>query len=164
MPDKPLITAGQLQKDLAFSDVNLGDAMMNQAGMFAHYAVLSAQALERFEKAKMITEITESKASQRLREEMLAEGGKVVEKKVESELGQQKDVMKARKAQVEAKAMSDLARNALEAFKQRRDMLVQVGVSMREELKGEARVAAKVAERQARREGVEATMTDGSTE
>ena len=33
--------------------------------------------------------------------------------------------------------IADLAKNALEAFKQRKDMLVQIGVALREEAKGE---------------------------
>ena len=156
MPRKvdPIIDPAQLQKDLAFSEVDLSSAFMQQAGLFAHYAMFSAKASKQVDDLKMMAEITTAQNYRKVREELEAAEEKITDKRLEQELAVCKAVLEARKAVNEAKMIADLAKSALEAFKQRRDMLVQSGVAAREELKGEARVIAKNSEREARNEAL----------
>jgi hypothetical protein len=41
---------------------------------------------------------------------------------------------------IDAKGKADLAKNVLESFRHKRDMLIQVGADMREEFKGQMRM------------------------
>jgi predicted CoA-binding protein len=67
-------------------------------------------------------------------------GSKITEKSVEAEVKLHPEYIKVVVAYNEADAMLDMIKAALEAFKQRRDMLIQLGASQREEMKGELRM------------------------
>jgi hypothetical protein len=157
---KTLIDAEQLKADLQFSDVDMNSAFMAQASLFAHYAVISAQANKQVDDIKMMLEVKEALVSQKLRDEATAAGEKVVETKIASQLHTKKEIVELRKTLNEAKLIADLARSSLEAFRHKRDCMIQVGVAVREELKGEARVLMESADREGRREKARALATN----
>lgn len=136
----------QMKKDVAFSDVNLDDAMMNQASLYAYYATLAAQAQRTVDRLKIQVDIVESKTHDRITSELRDAGEKVVETAVAKMIQRDPDFVTAQVKLADAKMDAFVAKEALEAFKQRRDMLVQIGVRAREEMKGELRIAAATVE------------------
>ncbi|CCG43332.1 hypothetical protein [Magnetospirillum molischianum] len=151
-PKKPLLDAEQLQKDLAFSDHDISAAMMRQASLFAHYAVIAAQAQKRYDTAKLAADIVESRVDKRLRDEYAQAGAKITEAALGKEILRDREYVEAQKKVNDARMIADLAKNALEAFKQRKDMLVQIGVALREEAKGELFLKGPAAREEAQRD------------
>jgi hypothetical protein len=143
---KKLINPTQLQDDLAFSDVNLSSAMMGQASLFAHYAQISADATGQVDKAKQMRDIIIAKVDKTIRDKYATEGKKVTEKLIEKEVDLHPEVVAMKHKVNEASMVADLAKNALEAFKQRKDMLIQIGVALREEMKGSVSVKGPAAD------------------
>jgi hypothetical protein len=135
----------ELQKDLAFSNADLTSAMMNQAGLFARYAAIAARLQKVADTKELIVEITEAKVDKAIRDAAAKAGEKVTEASLAKSIRLNTDYVKAVQAYNNARMNADLAKNALEAFKQRRDMLVQIGVAAREEMKGELFVKAREA-------------------
>jgi len=140
---KTFFTPEELKADLAFSDADLHTAMMKQAPLFAHYASIAARAQKQADDMKMILEITEGKVDKDLRNQAAAAGEKITEASLSKALVRSSKYVEALRRYNDARMIADLARNALEAFKQRRDMLVQIGVTQREEMKGDLLIKAR---------------------
>lgn len=145
-----VIKPQELSDDTAFDPDNIDDEMMRQAGLYAHYAVKASQAAEAADNAKIKRDITESKIDMEIRDNAAEEGTKLTEGKITAMVKTDVRWVKASKYYNAAKATAELGKYALEAFKQKRDMLVQIGVSMREEMKGEVRVKTAQAVEEAR--------------
>lgn len=145
MTVEAFVDAEKLASDIRFSEVDLDNAMMEQASFYAYYAAQAAKAGLQVDNLKNRLEITEAIVAKKMRDDAAASGAKITEKQIESEVPLNKTVRDLKSAYNEAKAIHALAIQALEAFKQRRDMLIQMGVARREEIKGEARVAVATA-------------------
>ena len=140
------------QDDLDIDSHDLNHAFMRQASLFAYYAAIHVKTMRREARAKLLLEIEEAKVAKAVRDKMLADGTKTTEKQIEQEVSRTASYIKAVNALNEAKANTALASSAVEAFRQRRDMLIQLGANQREELKGEVRVVAHDRLRQELRE------------
>lgn len=139
---RDFIDADRLREDLAFSDANLSDAMMRQAALFSHYGVLAAQASRQVDVVKLLLENTEAAIYNMLRGRAAAQGEKTTEVQLEKAVSRADRVVAMKKALIEAKQVEANAKTAMEAFRHKRDMLVQVGLISREELKGDLRMSA----------------------
>lgn len=137
------IDAAQLRRDLAFSPVDLTSAMIDQSSMFAHYGVLAAQASRQVDVVKLLLENTEAVVYKLIRDDMATKGEKVTEALLEKLVARHPRVISMKKALNEAKRVEAIGKTAVEAFRHRRDMLVQQGLISREEMKGEIRIAEK---------------------
>lgn len=146
---KSYVDAEQLQKDLSYSDADLTSAMMRQPSLIAHYGNLHADASRQTEVVKMLLENTEAAVYRKIREDMTAAGDKFTEAVLEKAVTRHPSVVKIRKGLIEARKIEQIAKNAVEAFRHRRDMLIQIGLMQREELKGEVRINAASARDQA---------------
>jgi hypothetical protein len=131
----------RFHRDVAIDGNDLNRGFLEHAGLFAYYASAHVKAMRAEGQAKIRVELTESKVGKALREKALADGTKMTEKQLEELVSLDAEVIKARLAYVNAKATTQLAQHAVEAFRQRRDMLIQIGASAREELKGDVRAA-----------------------
>jgi hypothetical protein len=136
----PTIDLDQFQKDVEIGG-DLDQGFRKQAGLFAHYAVQHYRAVRQEASAKILMEVTEAQVDKELRDDAIGDdtkpAKKITDKSVEASIARDIRYVKAQRAYNEAKALASLANNALEAFKQRRDMLIQLGASEREEMKGE---------------------------
>ena len=150
---RDFIDAAELKRDLAYSPNNLTDAMMQQASMFSHYGVLAAEAAKQTDVVKMLLENTEAAVSKLIRDEIAAAGDKVTEPAVAARIARHPRVVAMKKAVNEAKRVESIGKTAVEAFRHRRDMLVQQGLISREEMKGEL----SIRERNAREDAIEAS-------
>jgi hypothetical protein len=148
---RDFIDAKQLRQDLAYSPNNLTDAMINQASLFSYYGVLAADAAKQVDVVKMLLENTEAAVSQIVRDEAASAGEKVTEGGVATKIARHPRVISMKKALNEAKRVEAIGKTAVESFRHRRDMLVQLGLISREEMKGEL----SIREKSAREEAVE---------
>lgn len=143
------IDAAQLRRDLSYSPNNLTDAMITQASMFAHYGVLAADASRQVDVVKMLLENTEAAVSQIIRDEAALAGEKTTEGGIAAKIARHPRVISMKKALNEARRVEAIGKTAVESFRHRRDMLVQLGLIQREELKGELTIREKSAREEA---------------
>lgn len=135
------VNAEQFMKDVNFSDSDLTDAMMQQASLFAFYATQNAKAQFQLNNQKMLLDYLESKIDNEIRAQAIADKEKITEKKIEAQIKADRRYLSRLTKLNEARMAADLAKDSLEAFKHRRDMLIQLGAAQREEMKGELRMS-----------------------
>jgi hypothetical protein len=138
-----LVDPVELQNDIRFSAENLDDAMMQQASMAVHYGQLAATASKQLDDLKLVLEVTEAKVDRHIRdsvaEEAVDDAGKkkLTEAQIAKQIATHENIIAIKKAINEAKQIEAEAKTAVEAFRQRRDMLVQMGAGDRLERQGE---------------------------
>lgn len=132
MTDLP--TAAEVLDDIRFSEVELDDNMIRQPALVAHYGRLVAEAQFNMDTAKQKLEIAESKAATSMRDEAAAEGRKISETQINSELPTVSAVAKARVAYNRAKSDFEAMKVALEALRHKKDMMIQLAVNRRSEM------------------------------
>lgn len=137
------VDGAELRRDLAYSTADLSSAMQDQAAMFADYGVRAAKASMQVDKMKLLLDNTEAEISRRERDAKTLKGEKVTEPQLAAIVTRHPRVVAAKRALNEAKQIESVAKTAVEAFRHRRDMLVQQGLISREEMKGELAVAVK---------------------
>lgn len=133
----------QFHDDVAIDRNKLSDAFANQASLFAAYAEYNFAAMSKEMRAKVTLDLIIANNDKRIREEAIAAGTKITEKVIEAELDRSPEVVKAKLAHNDAKGMAAFVHLSLDAFKQRRDMLIQLGADGREEMKGDLRMRAQ---------------------
>jgi hypothetical protein len=127
----------KLKEDLGYSLVDLSGAQAEQAQLFAHYGIQAAKAARQVDNVKLLLENTEAAVYRVLRDKMVASGEKVTEALLDKLVTRHERVTIVKKALNEAKQIEAIAKTAVEAFRHRKDMLVQHGATEREEMKGE---------------------------
>jgi hypothetical protein len=135
------IDAKQLKIDMSFSPSDLTAAMMTQASLFAHYGVQLSKASRQVDDIKMLLEINEAKVYRALRDKAAADGVKMTEAQLEKMVQTESRIIVIKKALNEARQIEANAKTAVEAFRHRRDMLVQQGFISVQELKGEVSIS-----------------------
>lgn len=136
----------QLREDVSINDADLDGCMTEQASLYAHYASLYSKAAYDANRAKVRSDIARAKAYKELRNRFIAKGTKYTEALLESEVTLHPDYIEAQEVYNKYKWAEMMAKEALEALKQRRDMLVQKGKSTLEERKGELYLKGKINE------------------
>ncbi|MBA8881773.1 hypothetical protein [Phyllobacterium myrsinacearum] len=142
---KNFIDTAQMKRDLAYSPADLSNAMMQQASLFAHYGVIAAQASRQVDTVKLLLESTEAAVYRRERETALQDGEKPTVADLDKRVARNGRVVNMKKALIEAKQIEANAKTATEAFRHRRDMLIQSGSTEREEMKGELAISVRTA-------------------
>lgn len=137
---KTFINIKKMKEDLAFTDADLSDGFMNQAALFAHYAHRAHQAALQVDRFKHTVEILEARLDRAIRDEAAEAGRKVTEKAIEAAIKCDDRHINAVKRLNEAKMIAGLCKDAAEAFRHRRDMLIQMGADIRQEKSGELRM------------------------
>lgn len=158
---RDFVDAAQLKRDLAYSTNDLSQAMMDQSALFSHYGVLAADASRQVDVIKLLLENTEAavyqieraaanqiaadQAAEALATKSKAPIEKVTEAMLEKKIARHPRVIAMKKALNEAKRIEATGKIAVESFRHRRDMLVQMGLISREEMKGDLRIAERSA-------------------
>ena len=140
---KPIIDAAQLKRDVTFSMVDLSKAMIEQASLYVHYAMLVAQASRQVDNLELKLEATESQVGKQIRNQAAISGEKLTEGAIAGQVRLHPTVIAHRIAYNEAKQIETLCKGAVKAFEQRRDMLIQMGASERKDRDGELRTMAR---------------------
>ena len=140
-----MTSAVDLLKDTSINSHDIDDDMRRQSGLFSHYAAECAKAQLNMDNLKLKRDVTIAKIDHEIRDIAVEDGGKyegvkLTEKVVESAINRDIRWVTVQKQYNEAKSTFELFKGALEALKQKRDMLVQLGINAREEYKGEMRI------------------------
>lgn len=151
---KRYIDPEKLSQDLAINEFNLDLSMMNQAGHFAYYAHLAAQAELQLSKFEQLEEIIVAQADKKIRNEAAVSGTKMTEAQVKAAIILEPKTIAIKKAVNEARMVASMCKSAADSFRHRRDMLIQKSFNSREERKGELRTYEQ-ASRDARNSRVE---------
>lgn len=157
-----LIDARQLAADVNFSATDLDGAMVGQAALFLNYGMIAARAEKQMDDIKIRLDLREAEIDKEIRDRAANDGGKVTESGIMKEIDRHPSIVTLKKIYNEAKMMVKISGVAMESFRHRKDMIVQLGATSREELKGELRMnAAKNMEddRQARMKRVMENMS-----
>lgn len=125
-----------IQRDLAFNTSNMDKAFTSQAGLYFRYGELSARVTRSYEDMKLKIGILESKIYTELRASMENEKKKPTEALLEKNIKLDPRYQKAMVKLNNLRHLASIAKETLEAFKQKRDMLIQKGADIREEMKG----------------------------
>lgn len=137
-----------LKQVLRYSTNDMTSAYMEQAGHLADYGVLLANATRQHNQVKLLLEVEEGKIDKIIREEAAGAGEKISEAQIEKRLNRHPNIIRIKRAMIEARHVEDLAKTALKALDQKRDMLIQQGATERKEMDGEVRISARNAREQ----------------
>tara|TARA_R110000851_G_scaffold59347_8_gene137376 strand:- start:1738 stop:2241 length:504 start_codon:yes stop_codon:yes gene_type:complete len=129
-------SAEEVASDVSFTEAQLDDNMIQQPALVAHYGRLLAEAQYDADTNKQMMEIAESKAANKLREAANDEGRKITESLINSTLPTVKAVAVAREKFNRSKSDHEVMKTTFEAFRQKKDMMVQIGVNRRAEIEG----------------------------
>jgi len=130
----------KFRDEIRISSTNIDDAMMQQSGLRAFYQEQAAQAEAQHARLKLRAEIVEAALYKKHRKALLDAGEKATEKMVEAEVLLDPEYVAAKNRVIEAETIAATRRAAVDALKDRKDMLVQIGADRREEGKGALRV------------------------
>ena len=147
-----LIDVSKFEKDVDINPTDINTSFIKQASLFAYYASLHFKATQQASNAKINRDVTKSKVDAEIREKNEEENRLALENdpkaKTKSLTVDAIDALKMRDPRVitavknynDSEAILSYLGNVLEAFKQRRDMLISLGATVREEMKGDLRM------------------------
>lgn len=142
---KQFVDADTLRADLSYSTADLTGAMVTQASLLVHYGVLLAKASRQVDELKMLLETAEAKVYRKLRDAAVKaakEGGdKPTEAMLAKQVAADDYIISVNIALNEARQVEAIAKTAVEGFRHRKDMLIQLGLMAREEIKGEVSIS-----------------------
>lgn len=153
-PLKYFMNPAKFEEDQQINPLNLDEMFMTQAGHFAYYGTLSAKANKQASNMKMMMEIKEAELAREHRDNLNDTHAKVTEAMINSAVITDPRYKRITMLYHEAVEISENLKTVVEAFRQRRDMLVQMGAMQREELKGDLVMKSKEARESDLRERV----------
>lgn len=123
----PFINPTELKSDLQFDPSDLDNAMLNQAALYGHYAIMAAKASLQRDQMETRLDIIKATLSKKVRIALEASAkGRVTEAMVEQEVNRHRTYVSAKSALDEADSIAKLLQSTLKAMEMRRDMLVQL--------------------------------------
>lgn len=137
---KRFVNAAQVKADLAINPSDVSNAMLEHASRFIEYGTYLSQASKQVNDLTMVFEAAEGRIYKRIRNEFATAGDKITEAQLEKLVRVDGTVIGYRRLLNEAKQVESLAKSAVDAFRQRKDMLVSYGMMQREEMKGEVSI------------------------
>ena len=137
---KEFINPAQLKAELAFKESEINQALMEHPAKFGYYAMLYYESERQTLKLKQILEITEAKVDGEIRAQYEGAGKPPTEAQIKSKIVRHTEVIAAQRAYNKAKTIQQLCKHAVDAFRHRKDMLIQVSFNRRAEIQGEIRV------------------------
>lgn len=155
-PLKPFVDPDRLKADVGIDITNITQGMIDQAGLYVHYATQTVRAKRQYERQKRLLEILEARLNSDYRRELVStdEKGKVVkptEPQVTAAVHNDKRYQTMSSRVIDAQEIWRLAEVAERSFEHRKDMLLQIARdAAREAQGGTLRVAANQANSQRR--------------
>ena len=138
----------ELAADANLDGVSVNSAFVDQAALFALYATRAAGAARQASMVKLQRDAVIAEVSQRERDLALANKEKLTETALGERVTLDERVKKVRRLYIEATKIEEEARVAAEAIRHKRDMLIQLGANLREELKGSMTLSSQTASSQ----------------
>lgn len=135
-PIKAYIDPAALSKDVSISAASLEEELINHSALLAYYGNMAVNARRQRDKVKTTFEITEAKISEELRAKYAAEGTKLTEARLEQLIRLDPRYATLRQLLDDANAEMERGVIAVETFKQRNSMLIQLSAGERVERAG----------------------------
>jgi hypothetical protein len=135
-PDKMPVEAKAkitFENAVRINPLKLNDEFMTQAGYYYHFAKAEGVANSEVMKSKLLLETVEADLFKEIRANFVTEGVKPTEKMVAAEVVKNKRYLGAKKNLIDATLTHSIAKAGRDAFVQRKDMLIQLGLSKRQE-------------------------------
>lgn len=120
-----------IQKDLAFSREDIDAAMMEHAELYAFYATLCANAKSHRDRLESIMEVQDAIIDEQIREEADA---KLTETEIKKRILRHPQHIDALNAYHDACAIYNKLKAAVDAFENRKHMIISEGAMMRTEI------------------------------
>ena len=114
--------------------------MVRHSALVNLYGIKAAMALHQAKKAKQQLDLVRAQLSQDFREDGDSKGVKLTERAIEDHVTCHPKYQEAVSVYHDSVRIADMAESVVEAFKQRRDMIVNRGKVSLEEMKGSVRV------------------------
>ena len=140
---KSIVDPQRFKAEVSYSTAGISEAMAEQAGLFADYGVMAARAAKQVNDLELLLENAEAKVYRLVRDNYAKSGDKVTEARLEKEVSVHPAVVSLKRALNEAKQIEAQAKIFVEAFRHRKDMLIQEGAQQRKEMDGETYVSAR---------------------
>lgn len=130
----------EIRKDMQINELNLLDAILKQPALYAYYAHIYCEKMKASSNAKVSLCALEGQINEMYMAE--AESGKkLTDKDKEKRLKNEPKWKMAKMTLDRAEAEEEYYRNLLEALRQKRDMLYQMALRQRDELKSNISVS-----------------------
>jgi hypothetical protein len=113
--------------------MKLNNEFMTQSANYYHFAKLEGVASAEIMEAKLTLETVEADLYKSIRSDFADKGVKATEKMIATEITEHEKYLVARKGLIKATSTHSIAKAARDAFIQRKDMLIQLGLSKRQE-------------------------------
>ena len=146
--------------DLDFSPEDLSEAFHKQSGRFSYYAAKHAQAERQEARVKLNIDMVEATLDTQIRRKAKNEKEKLTETQITRMITLSPKYQEAVNDHIDAKQISSVCKSVAESFRQRRDMLIQLGADQREEKKGVLRMKESPSERAHKMFGSKSNETD----
>lgn len=150
---KNFVDADQVKSDISINMADLDTAMIEHPGLELHYAIQTANARRQYERLKAATEILEAKIDAEVREKWVGDK-KPTEAAIKAAVLADKRYSGAQSKLIDAQHIWKLCEAAENAFRSRKDLLLEVARDRRKEKEGQMRVL----ENQQLRDEVMATL------
>lgn len=141
---KTFIDSDQVKSDISINMADLDTAMIEHPGLELHYAMQTAHSRRQYERLKSAVEILEAKIDadvrQRLADEAAAGGKKPTEAAIRAAVLADKRYSNAQSKLIDAQHIWKLCEASENAFRSRKDLLLEVARDRRKEKEGQMRV------------------------
>lgn len=137
---KQIVDPDVARHDLGINEYDLSLSMMKQAGLFAYYSTMAAEAQLQFDKMEQLEEIILARLDKKVRDDAVNAGSKITEAQVKAQISIHPRNIQVRTAVNKARMVASIAKSTADSFRHRRDMLTQLSFNSREERKGELRL------------------------
>jgi t-SNARE complex subunit (syntaxin) len=132
----------KMAEDTNLHDTDLNDAFLNQAGLAAFYNTMAARAEHQAQQMKLRRDVYIAEVSQKFRTQFEDAKPKLTEASLEEKISLEPRVRAWRKVCLECDLIVGELKAVVQAIKDRRDMVIQLGANSREEMKGTLRMTA----------------------
>lgn len=139
---KAILVAKDIQAASSINPDDLSGEFQNHASNVYFYAAKHGEAARQEGKAKQNLEIVTARLDNQERELAIAAKEKTTETTISNRIKMSAEFQEAQDAYLDACFINNLAKGASLAMATKRDMLVQLGASEREEMKGQLRMNA----------------------
>ena len=125
---------GTLQDVLRINEQRLTNEFIEQAGKFAWFSALLAYAVAEVESKKLSHEVLQANLYAEKRGEMVKAKAKVTEDKIKNAVVQDDRYAASSEQLTECKRQQGIIKGIVNSLEQRKDMLIQLGATRRQEM------------------------------
>ncbi|MDX5368499.1 MAG: hypothetical protein LPL29_03900 [Alphaproteobacteria bacterium] len=123
-----------LRTDLRIDMADIDREIVNQPGLFAHYAAQHAEAERKLKLAKLEFEVFEAALDRQVRDHALATNKKVTERQIETAMFMNTTYVDKRRNLIELEAQVEQIKAVVDGMRQKKDMLITFASNARAEM------------------------------